>query len=316
VAGSVATLERTTLGEARQWTLQRGHSDTSPILLVITGGLGGSTIGTFRHTLGDLERHCTVVTWDCRGSGKALRAGYPKSTMTVRQLTSDALELVAQLRERYQQKKIFLLGHALGTVVAVRMIQERPEWFRAYVSIEQLVNPAGRDVAAWQAALDAATTGGNKRLARRLRRAGPPPYTSTGRVARYALLARAAKRLLDTDLGLVRFVGTEATGPELRLVDRLRAAVGQVRTFALIYPRLQKLNLITQAQRLEVPAYLVTGESTPAAGVDLVQAYHDALARRPAARGRQHRLPAALDQPDRVAWFARCLSRTATSSAR
>ena len=276
VVGSVAALERTTLGETQQWTLLRGHRDTNPVLLVITGGLGGTTIGTFGRTLGELERHFTVVTWDCRGAGKSLRAGYPRRTMTVTQLTSDALELVAGLRTRFHQRKIVLLGHSLGTLVAVRMLQERPEWFRAFVSVAPVVNPASRDRAVWQATIDAATAAGDRWMLWRLRRAGSPPHTSAARILRYRLLALAAARYLGTDLDLGRVRLSAPTGSELTWLDRLRTAIGQLRTFQTIYPRLQHLDLVTQAARLEVPVFLVTGRA-PDPVEDLVLRYHDAL---------------------------------------
>ncbi|MBT8226539.1 MAG: alpha/beta fold hydrolase, partial [Dactylosporangium sp.] len=137
--GSVAALEHITLGESHQWVLLRGHSSTNPVVLFLSGGLDGSDITTIRRLLGEIEAQATVVTWDSRGAGKSLFAGFPRGTMTVRQLTADALELVAHLRKRFGQKRIVLVGHSLGTVVAVRMVQERPEWFSAYVSLGQLV---------------------------------------------------------------------------------------------------------------------------------------------------------------------------------
>lgn len=266
------------LGESTQWVLIRGDNADNPIVLVLTGGLGGSDIAGARRLIGDVEGHCTVVTWDQRGSGKSLRAGYPPSTMTVRQLTSDALELVAHLRHRFGQRKIFLVGRSVGTVVAIRMAQERPEWFHAYVSIDQIVNPVERDRAAWDRALTVADRAGKSRMVSRLRRAGSPPYTGRWNALRYIVLARAAHRFLGEDLGLPRFTPRlPARAPGLGLLDPARRGLGLIRTLRLIYPRLQKLDLVTQSARLEIPVYLVTGTDKKTATGVLVERYHAAL---------------------------------------
>ena len=275
--GSIASLERLTVGESQQWMLLRGRNVDSPVLLFLTGGLDGLDIATVRRLLGGLEDQFTVVTWDQRGSGKSLNAGFPRDTMTVRQLTSDALELVALLRARFHQRKIFLVGHSLGTVIAIRMAQERPEWFRAFVSVEQMVNPAAHDQEVWTTVVDAATASGASRVAKRLRHFGPPPYTGRDRILRYAALARAGARYLGEDLGFPHVHRPRSSRPsEVTVLDRVRSRLGLFRTFQIIYPRLQKLNLTTQAHRLDVPTYLVTGRAAGATP-SLVERYFAAL---------------------------------------
>jgi len=275
--GSIASLERIHLGDAAQWVLLRGRDTTNPVLLFVSGCPVGSAMAQLRRHSGELEDRFTVVAWELRGTGKSLRAGFPGAAMTVRQLTADALDLVGHLRTRFGQRKIVLVGHALGTVLAIRMIQERPEWFHAYVGVGQLVNPAEHDRAAWQYALDGALRRGQDRVARRLRRHGPPPYQRWGMALRYALLDRLRSRYLGEDLGLPDAAPARVphTG-EFTPLDRMRRRLGLVRTFRLVYPRLQKLDLTTQATRLDVPVYLVAGADVIGDG-KLVERYYDAL---------------------------------------
>jgi pimeloyl-ACP methyl ester carboxylesterase len=84
-----------------------------------------------------------VVQWDQRGAGKTYAANDPAltaSTLSMTQMTSDAEEVVRYLMNRYQKKKIFLLGHSWGSALGVQLAQGHPEWFYAYVGVGQVVN--------------------------------------------------------------------------------------------------------------------------------------------------------------------------------
>ena len=61
VPGSIATLERVTLGGSEQWISIRGRRADNPVLLWLAGGPGGSQLATARHHL--------------RRAGGALRGG-------------------------------------------------------------------------------------------------------------------------------------------------------------------------------------------------------------------------------------------------
>ncbi|MBT8224684.1 MAG: hypothetical protein HKP61_11090, partial [Dactylosporangium sp.] len=108
---------------------------------------------------------------------------------------------------------------------------------------------------------------------RQLRRIGPPPYTGRGRLVRYALLARNVAKVLGEDLGLPRLARrTGPRPPELTRLDTVRGWLGRLRTLQLIYPRLQRLDLIAQSTRLGVPVHLVV-DGEQASTTKLVERY-------------------------------------------
>ena len=89
--GSVAALERITLGGVSQSVLIRSRSVTNPVLLYLHGGPGTSELGMVRtYNLPAPEPHFTVVVWDQRGAARSFAARRPTAAMTVEQLVSDA----------------------------------------------------------------------------------------------------------------------------------------------------------------------------------------------------------------------------------
>ncbi len=58
-----------------------------------------------------LERSFVVVAhWDRRGAGKSFAVGVSSPRMSVSQEISDTLELIDQLRARFNQPKLYLVG--------------------------------------------------------------------------------------------------------------------------------------------------------------------------------------------------------------
>jgi pimeloyl-ACP methyl ester carboxylesterase len=141
VPGSIAVLEKVTLGGVEQSLLIRGRNVANPVLLYLHGGPGTSELGMVRaYNIPALERHLTVVVWDQRGAGKSFAALEPVSGMNVEQLISDAHELTVLLCQRFDQKKIYLVGHSWGSALGALTVARYPGLYHAYVGIGQAVN--------------------------------------------------------------------------------------------------------------------------------------------------------------------------------
>ena len=78
-------------------------------------------------------------------------ARHPKSDLTIEQYVSDVIELSELLRERFNEQKIYLVGHSWGTVIGVRAVQQRPELFHAYIGSAQMVDVRETDQVIYEA---------------------------------------------------------------------------------------------------------------------------------------------------------------------
>src|SRR5229473_2750970 len=115
------------LGGLEQWISIRGEDRSNPVLLVVHGGPGEA-----QWPAADIfkpwEKAFTVVQWDQRGTGHTYgRYGEKTPDVTLDRISKDGVELAAYLCRELHKKKIIVLGHSWGSLVAVHMVQLRPE---------------------------------------------------------------------------------------------------------------------------------------------------------------------------------------------
>lgn len=131
------------IGGIDQWISIKGEDRRNPVLLVVHGGPGEAQWPVAAHYK-PWEKAFTVVLWDQRGAGHTYgRYGKQTPEMTLDRFADDGNELADYLRKLLGKKKVIVLGHSWGSIVAVTMVQRRPELFAAYVGTGQ--------VASWKA---------------------------------------------------------------------------------------------------------------------------------------------------------------------
>lgn len=134
------------LGGIDQWISIRGDDRANPVLLVVHGGPGEAQWPQ-AEMYKPWEKSFTVVQWDQRGAGHTFgRYGTKTPDVTLDRISKDGVELAEHLCRDLGKKKIIVLGHSWGSLVATRMVQMRPDLFAAYVGTGQ--------VASWAATLD------------------------------------------------------------------------------------------------------------------------------------------------------------------
>jgi len=192
----IETTEQIVLGGIPQTVSIRGRHRDNPILLVLHGGPGLTTMPVAHQYLRPWEEFFTVVQWDQRGAGRTYAANDPEKirpTMSVERLTDDAEALAAHLRQRFGRDKIVLLGHSWGTVLGVRLAQKHPDWFYAYVGASQMVSYSENERLGYEAVLRWARAQGNAQAVRELESIAPyPPDPARNSVAEQ-------RRILDLE---------------------------------------------------------------------------------------------------------------------
>jgi len=173
-AASIDSLEEITLGGVEQWILLQGSDITNPILLVLHGGPGYAIMPLFHECTPGLEDHFTVVNWDQRGAGLSWAPAISIESMTLDQFISDAHQLTAALKDRFNQEKIYLLGHSLGTVFGMLLIDEYPQDYHAFVGVGQVVDIIENEQLGYDFALREAKVSGDTDAIRQLERVGRP----------------------------------------------------------------------------------------------------------------------------------------------
>ncbi len=132
------------IGGLEQWISVRGEDRRNPVLLVVHGGPGEAQwpmAAKYR----PWEKSFTVVQWDQRGAGRTYgRHGAQTPDVSLERITRDGIV-------RYRPKPVtgqeedHRSGALWGSIVAIQMVQRRPDLFAAYVGTGQ--------VASWKASV-------------------------------------------------------------------------------------------------------------------------------------------------------------------
>jgi pimeloyl-ACP methyl ester carboxylesterase len=264
--GSIASLEKVKLGGVDQWLIIRGQDVNKPILLFLSGGPGASEAARVLRFNSELEKHFVVVIWEQRGCGKSYPSINPKSDLTVDQYVADLLELTDILRERFDEQKIYLVGHSWGTIIGVRAAQQRPDLFHAYIGTSQMVDALETDLMIYDLVLEHSRKTGDADFVKTLETQGPPPYFGKSPIQPYATLFGREYQLFEApniqdesyrrDGDILELMLKQ---PEYGWLDRLYYLLGLMNTFNVVYPQLQEMDFRVDAVRLDLPVYLVLG---------------------------------------------------------
>ncbi len=283
VAGSIARLETVRLGGAEQWILLRGWDTHNPVLLILPGSPGGTYLGEGARVWGALEKYFTVVEWDPRGVAKSYDAFNPQSRLTVRQVVADTIQLSEQLRARFHQPRIYLLGHSGGSIYGVWVVQQRPDLYAAYIGGSQMVNNRLTDQSIYRKMLGHAQRTGDQNLLRMLRMQGPPPYWAPsallsnplnvfnvggGLGLKYMNLIGTARDVFESPRSVASAASRKALGPtlsgvfapEYTLLDKINYFRGLNDVFTVLYPQMQSYDFRRDAPVLKVPLYFMLGQ--------------------------------------------------------
>ena len=279
IPGSIATLEKVTLHGSQQWISIRGHDVRKPVLLFLAGGPGGSQLSTERFALAELEKHFVIVNWEQPGAGKSFDA-VDRSTLTPERYIEDANSLVAILKERFGQEKVYVLGESWGSALGIMLVQRYPEDFHAFIGTGQMVAFLENDLMCYELALDWAREKGDTAKVEALTKQGPPPYYGSGMAWKEAAFltdtfAHMNQNPAISDNGFSTW--RDLAAPEYGLYDKVSWFRGVLETLDVVYPQLWEVDFRQQATQLAVPIYFLIGRHDINAPTILTEQYYAVL---------------------------------------
>ena len=262
------------IGGIEQWISIRGEDRSNPVLLMIHGG-PGSCYSIFTPHLRAWEKHFTVVQWDQRGSGKTFaRTGRRGSgAISLKQLTSDGIEVAEYLRTHLDKDQIFLLASSMGSTFGMQMARIRPDLFYAYIGTDQNVGMArGRDEDHRQV-LERLRGHGMNRGAKTVERIGADPTAWTAddftAVARWTMKSdvRGYRRTMKLLKDAVWYAPGWKLGDVRAFVAGMRFSLEQ------LLPEIVRYDAWAHGTRFELPVFIFQGDNDVMTTPALARAY-------------------------------------------
>ena len=169
LGGSISEKIKVNINGVEQGMFIKGKNARNPVLLYLHGGMPDYFLT--EHYPTGLDEYFTVVWWEQRGSGLSYSADIPPESVNPGQLVTDAVEVTNYLRKRFDQEKIYLMGHSGGTFIGIQAAVQAPKLYHAYLGVAQMSNQLESERLAYGYMLQRFRDDGNTKMVRRLEEA-------------------------------------------------------------------------------------------------------------------------------------------------
>lgn len=288
--GGIDKVETLSIGGVNQSILIQGYSRDNPVLLFLHGGPSMPIPGVSGRGVDyalvtctqELVKHCTVVFWDQRGTGRSYSRTISAESMHVEKYVEDALEVTDYLRSVLGKEKIHLVGHSWGTLLGMQLIIRYPERYATYSAFSQMVSWMENDKLCYKWLMEKADTENNLRMRKALSTLGEPPYhgglKQWGELRKW--LMRNKSMFHSTNDGLSPTMGSLLrmilSSPDYKLKDVYHSMVSG---FKLAYnerflSEIQQIDYRTDGCSLSVPVQFIHGRHDRHVMPSLVEQYY------------------------------------------
>jgi len=281
IPGSITSMETVNLGGVEQWILIRGKDTTKPVLLWLHGGPGMAYmpwVGLFQTA--ELEANFVVVQWDQRGAGKSFSKDLTAEDMRVEKFVSDTLELTDILRERFNQEKIFLVGHSWGSALGFMTIMENSEPYYAYIAAAEAADWSRRQTMSYEWVLEQAREDNNTEVIQVLESIQPFDPTNLEHVAaknQFLDIYRGGdlytEGLWDTYLDYA----LSGKSPEYTSADVENYMVARAFSYQTVVPQAVDYNLFRDFPVSPIPVHFFAGRHDHQTPGELAEEYYNFL---------------------------------------
>jgi len=282
VSGSISQKLTVPINGVPQGMVIRGQDTSNPVLLWVHGGPGMPDYPLTQQYPTGLEDLFTIVWWDQRGPAMSYDPDIAPQTMTIEQFIDDTLAVTDYLRQRFQQDRIYLLGHSWGSFIALQAAARSPERYQAYLGMAQMVHQLESEKLAYDYMLSAYRVRQDTGMVRKLEAA--PVTMSEGTPEAYLQVRDTAMHRLG--IGTTREMKSVITGIFLTswrfrgytLREKIALWRGRAytRSFGL-WDQFLRTDLRTVVPTLEVPVYFLEGKYDYTCATELARDYFEQL---------------------------------------
>jgi pimeloyl-ACP methyl ester carboxylesterase len=183
--------------------------------------------------------------------------------MILKEMVEDTREVTEYLKSRFNQDKIYLIGHSWGTYLGVKTIEKYPENYLAYIGIGQLSNQAESERLAYEYMLQHAKDINDKKVIEKLERYDPyadnfPQYDYLLKV-RTGILNKYGIGHLHEGLTFQDILKTFFAFKGYTLTEKINWFIGADFSMIYLFPVILQDNLFESSVKFEIPFYIIQG---------------------------------------------------------
>jgi len=264
VDGSISVVEKVVLGGQEQYLFIRGANSTKPVMLFVHGGPGSPELSFMKNYNRDIENDFIMVYWEQLGAGKSYSENIPLESMNLAQFISDTRTLSEYLAKRFNQEKIYIMGHSWGSLLGILTAYQYPERFHAYFGVGQVAHQYRGEKISFEWVKEQAHQRKDESAIKKLSEMKfPDSLASSTEWIEFVMKERnfdiqfgGSMRNLTGMWPMVKMVlSTE----EYTLNDKVNYMKGNMFSLEHLWPEVINTNLFLEVDSMQVPVYIFQG---------------------------------------------------------
>lgn len=268
------------IGGIDQWITLKGDDHNNPVVLFLHGGPGDAWSPFADSMFRGWEKDFTLVQWDQRGAGRTYGKSGPsiKSTMTIKRMVDDGIEVAEFLTRHLNKKKIIVVGCSWGSILGIYMAHTRPDLFHAYVGLAQMVNWRKNLSASYARLFEMASDSGDQQAITALTTIGPPPWHSLSKWPVFRKWERAYQAKRVTAPPAPEVLSPAYASPQERAQYEAADDFSFMHFWGLtLSGPFTDVDLPALGMNFAVPIFILQGQEDLTALPELAKAYFDSI---------------------------------------
>lgn len=257
---------------------------SSPVLLVCGGGPGIAQYlleDMYPSRLADLF---TVCYFEYRGTGLSYDTHMEASDMTTERYVADILAVTEYLKERFNQEKIYLMGHSFGSYVALKTVDQYPNNYAAYLAMSQLCDQEESEYQAYDYMVEQYAQMGKKSMTKKFE--NYPIRASEEIYEKYFSSPLRDKGMHELGVGTTHDMSNVITGiflPSLKCtaytrMERIHIWQGKMKSSSFpVTKDAWQFNAFDSVQSIQVPVYFFAGKYDRTCSYALQEKYYQQI---------------------------------------
>ena len=283
IVNSLAEKHFIEIGGIQQGFFLRSENPKNPVILFLHGGPGSPELALLYRfeTSEHLEKYFTVCYWDQRGAGMSFSNSIDPATMTLEQMMEDTRQITEYLKHRFNQEKIFLMGHSWGSLLGIKTIEKYPENYLAYIGIGQVTNQTESERLAYDYMLQHAMEINDKPAVKNLKKFNTnasdfPAMDYIGSV-RSQLMNKYGIGIMHNNFSMARLIKDMLFFKGYTLSEKMKFARGSLFSLTHLWNYVVSDNLFESSISFQVPVYITHGKYDYQVSHTLAREYFELL---------------------------------------
>lgn len=260
------------------------RDETKPVLLFLSGGPGIPEYLLESEYPTELADEFIVCYLEYRGTSISYHSGMTAASMTTDRYLADVFAVTQYLKERFNQDKIYLMGHSFGTYIGIQAAYQHSELYKAYIAMSQFADQKKSEELAYQYMLDQYREAGNTKMVKEFKKY--PIFTSDEAYKKYFFVSLRDIAMHDLGIGTTHNMDSVITGiilPSLRCrvyTQKERINIWRSKRFISSSPVESDclyFNAFDAVPSLDIPVYFFGGKYDYTCCYSLQKEYYEYL---------------------------------------